>query len=579
MSLSPSELVVASVSGSGVADRLQDSMGAEPFRTPLGSRVLVSNQRPVWVDRAWVWASAPGEREEALGPLLDQLERGRISPEEIPPALSSSRGGFLLWARPGDDALHGWTPWLSLRRVWWARGEHIEVLGGSAAAAIRLVGRAKLADDAWLRWILFQSISDQESWFDDVRCVPTGQIFRWRARGEPEWDQPLTLPAASESSLEQVRASVLTAVSEQVGAPESSFVYFSGGTDSSVMSLLASRRLGRPIPGLTAALDHATFEAARRQAQIASRRLDAPHKVVSSDSVALAEAIQTLSARTLQPLVDWYPLYLALSNHARASHHATGIDGGGANALLGRALTRSARLTERVAAASRAGQEPSISLVFEVAGREGLQISGPGEVERERWPELILQAAAHLDDEEHPLHALNQGDVLHPLLARTCFGEEAVARQLARRRQHATARFRGRDLAERLHIQYLASAAHFYGSQCVAIADAVGLSCRKPCFDTRVVQAALGLHPEVRLIERSSTRPVMNHLLREAGFGDLCFTHAAPWYSDGVERVLGAWARSGPLRPLLEEMDRPPFVEPEDFEKWRRFPNRFVLRA
>lgn len=475
--------------------------------------------------------------------------------------------------------MRGWTPALSLRRLWWRRSALGTAVSPSIPALARVCGPPRLAADAWPRWLMFQSISDQESWFEDMHVIATGRLASWRVDESPELGGQLELPAHASTTLPELTDAVQSAVGRHAGPGTETFIYYSGGTDSSVLAVATARAIAEPVSLRTAALDHATFTANVRQTQHAARRLGLPHRIDTSTATDFAEHVVASTTALAQPLVDWYPLLAPLARRAAAEGHTIGLDGGGANALLGRSMALSASLVEHVAGLVRGGASLQPRDMLSIAAARGIAITGPLEVDESRWPALLLREATVFADETHPEHPLNQRDLLHPLECEEAFGTHEVQRLLEQRRVQAHARFKGRNLAERLHLRYLAGAAHYYGSQCLALAEMHGVRCRKPWFDESFVRTALGVDPATRLQRGNDFKPVMKDLLVQWDLRDLAWTHSAPWYSAAVDQLLYAWMTHGPLAALVAQMDRPSFLGVAAFERLRRYPSRMFLRC
>ena len=95
-----------------------------------------------------------------------------------------------------------------------------------------------------------------------------------------------------------------------------------------------------------------------------------------------------------------------------------------------------------------------------------------------------------------------------------------------------------------------------------------------PFFDEDLLKVALTFHPDMRYIKGFRYKHLMRRLLEQKTNAPVAHKRKG---DSTVNEDLVAWMRSGPLRPLVEDIQRPDFMNKADFEHMIQTPNYFLL--
>ncbi len=94
-----------------------------------------------------------------------------------------------------------------------------------------------------------------------------------------------------------------------------------------------------------------------------------------------------------------------------------------------------------------------------------------------------------------------------------------------------------------------------------------------PFFDEDVLKMALAIHPDMRYIQGFKHKHLLKRLLWQKTNAAVVHLHKGP---STVNEDLTAWMKSGPLRPLVDDVQRPGFMNKADFEQLTRKSDYFL---
>jgi len=95
-----------------------------------------------------------------------------------------------------------------------------------------------------------------------------------------------------------------------------------------------------------------------------------------------------------------------------------------------------------------------------------------------------------------------------------------------------------------------------------------------PFFDEDLLKLALTIHPDIRYIKGFKYKHLMRRLLERRTNAPVA--HKSKGVSTVNEEFV-IWMRSGPLRPLIDDIQRPGFLSKPDFDHMIQTPNYFLL--
>jgi hypothetical protein len=88
-----------------------------------------------------------------------------------------------------------------------------------------------------------------------------------------------------------------------------------------------------------------------------------------------------------------------------------------------------------------------------------------------------------------------------------------------------------------------------------------------------MVKMALTVHPDLRYIKGFRYKHLLRRLLEQKTNAPVARKRKGP---SNVNDDLVAWLHTGSLRPLVEDIDRPSFMEKNDFDRLIKKPDYFL---
>ncbi len=158
-------------------------------------------------------------------------------------------------------------------------------------------------------------------------------------------------------------------------------------------------------------------------------------------------------------------------------------------------------------------------------------------------------------------------------IIRRCFGDKALREALAYRRQLAA-----NYLTSQHYLDQVYSIDYFVGSleqdaQRRLLFLAHHLDQVDPFCDEDLFKVAFNFHPDIRYIKGFRYKYLLKRLLAQKTGAPVA--HRPKGHST-VNDDLYTWMRSGPLRPLVEGIERPDFMEKKDFDRMLNKPDYFL---
>jgi hypothetical protein len=159
-------------------------------------------------------------------------------------------------------------------------------------------------------------------------------------------------------------------------------------------------------------------------------------------------------------------------------------------------------------------------------------------------------------------------------IIRRCFGDQALREALAYRRSLAANYSTSQHYLDRVHdidlfvgtVELNAQRRQLYLAHHL---DQVDLFC-----DEDLLKVAFTFHPDMRYIKGFKYKHLLKRLLAQKTGSPVA---RKPKGSSTVNDDFIGWMRvGGPLRPLVEEIDRPGFIEKKDFDRLIKKPDNFL---
>jgi len=404
--------MVARLAGRGVGEATAwtapDGRCAIGFRGPAGADAPAP--RPPMASRDGTAAVAFTGQIDNLSSLRERMPgpgaEGRARDDhEVLPALWRARGTDVLEDLEGTFALVAYDAGrgelflardrLGVKPLWYAALDD-RVLFASEGKALSAHPRASAEVDpsAVAFYLTLGYVPAPRSiWRGVVKLAPAHWLRAGAGGcGRPRryWDLPdRTIEIAPQRAVERVRETVTRAVTRRLRADEAMGVLLSGGVDSSIVTAVASRAVGRAggVRTFAAGFDDAGFDE-RPWASAVAAHLGTDHRELRVDAGDAAALLDELVAQYDEPFADSSALPTFLICRAAAEHVGVALTGdGGDEAFAGYDRHRAMHLAE--------GMGPTSWAATKLAGAAAAMVAPADERSRLR---RLVRFAAGLDD-------------------------------------------------------------------------------------------------------------------------------------------------------------------------------------
>ncbi|MEZ4330517.1 MAG: asparagine synthase (glutamine-hydrolyzing) [Myxococcota bacterium] len=416
---------------------------------------------------------------------------------------------------------------LGIKPLFWSRSDE-GIAFASEPKALPRMARARLPSAARVaEYLAFRHLAGEESLEPDVRSLSPGHWLELAPDGTVRLERYWTPAVGSSSDPDAVDAVIRESVEKQLVSDVPVGIFLSGGVDSSLVTAAAAR-LHASIDSFTVGFDEAGWDESARARVVEERCGTRPHRVLLDPS-RYPDGVLSAIWHLDSPL-----------NHAHSPHILE--------------LSRVTRQTVTVALTGEGGDElfagyPRYRLLLaagylRAAPRAAVRtVARSLRATRPRWARM-LEAAAH-----DPAHAISINSAFIPLdeaarLAGLEDADDLLAPRLDLARE-ALARRSNDEIGALLDLErqtYLVSLLQ----RMDRFSMAVGLECRVPLLDERVVEFSLALSPGEMVDLRDSKMPLRRASSRIFGHA---YAHAP---KSGFGVPLDAWFRGeGELARML----------------------------
>jgi len=158
-------------------------------------------------------------------------------------------------------------------------------------------------------------------------------------------------------------------------------------------------------------------------------------------------------------------------------------------------------------------------------------------------------------------------------ISRRSFGDETIRRVLEYRRNLEMQYLDSANRMEKVHIIDLLSDSYEIEVQSSQLFLAYDKEQVYPFMDDDVIRMSLAFRPEIRYIQGLRVKPLLKDILEQRGWSAIA---RRPKGASVFTADLYAWMRSGPLREMVRDIDRPGFLSKADFERLVKQPDHFL---
>jgi asparagine synthetase B (glutamine-hydrolysing) len=448
---------------------------------------------------------------------------------------------------------------------------------------INLIPCRELNEAILPQHFLFRSVYGSSTYFRGVKRLIPGYQLKWDD-GKIETKRMRSLDAVSDET-QYIRKDVraLNLLSESLedvvgdytaqieGSGQSLANLLSGGVDSSLIQYFTNiASPNRPGRSISFAIQVPAFEFEVEYARQASQILHTEHTFVNYSPEdypsLLTRVIDTLAQ---PPNLETEPSFLAVAEYIQSNSWPERffLTGQGGDTLFGGEAAR------KLKALNYIRKMPLAAPILKGLGRVLLPISAAlshalrigGEIiSSENDPDAYVSPSNSVC-----VYVLEENwDLI-----RRCFGDQSLHETLAERRSLVEGYSKSRHYLDKVYFIDLTTDLWELGVQRQQLFLAHRLQQASPFFDEDIIKAALTFHPDMRYIKGFRYKHLLRRLLAQKTNAPVAHKRKGP---STVNDALEAWMRSGPLRPLVEEIQRPSFMEKSDFERVKKRSDYFL---
>jgi asparagine synthetase B (glutamine-hydrolysing) len=447
---------------------------------------------------------------------------------------------------------------------------------------VRIIPHRALNESILPQHFLFRSVYGSSTYYRGVERLMAGHQLKWvdgniatkLARSLDVVVEESQFIRNDSSALNKLGETMQDVVGDYIDQIEKAGEKFanllSGGVDSTLLQyFINSKSSDRPSRSISYAIRVPTFEFEIDYARRASQLLNTNHTFVEYTPQDYPDLlIRAVEILAQPPNLETEPSTLALIEFAHAANWPekfffTGLS---ADSLFGerestklkglqyfRKMPFAVFLLKRLGAAMAPVTSRSQTLL------KGAEIISSGDnPDSDASPLNFFRVFVFGEDRE---------------IIRRCFGDQALREALEYRRNLAAQYSRSQHYLDRVHFIDLLTDTYEIAVQRQQLFLAYQFNQIDPFTDEDLLKTALTFHPDMRYIKGFRYKHLLKNLLKQKTNAPVAHQRKG---GSGVNDELVTWMRSGPLRPLVEDIRRPDFMCKADFEHLIQKPNHFL---
>jgi len=427
---------------------------------------------------------------------------------------------------------------------------------------------------------MFRHAPGTLTYFQNVQRLFPGQLLRWQ-EGALDTRCVLDLRFPDKDRIfECADRHAVAALYQELKDVVGAYIYeveksghglgnlLSGGVDSSILQLVINEQLSSmPARSFSfAPTKTPSFDFEVEYAKQASKVFKTEHAFVTftpEDYPSLVlRAVDVLGQPVLSEvepcklaLAEWLGEYV---KDLRFFFVAQGAD-----TLFGLGIARKIRALEllRVVPGSRSALAGVGRLLKPFTGKSQTLLKGAEILSRPNDPHLFVAPT-------NTIAVYSNLDI-----ARRSFGDETIRKVLEYRRNWETQYLNSTDYMEKVHVIDLLTDTYEIQVQSSQLFLAHNKEQIYPFMDDDVIRMSLAFRPAIRYIRGWRTKPLLKSILEQRGLSAIARrSKGSSVFTDD----LYAWMRTGSLREMIQDIDRPGFLSKADFERLVEEPDHFL---
>jgi len=447
---------------------------------------------------------------------------------------------------------------------------------------LRLMPHCELDTAILPQHFLFRSVHGSFTYFQGVERLMPGQYLKW-ADGNIEIELKRSLDAVSDEAqyirddtralnlLYESLQAVVGDYTKQIEATGQGLAnLLSGGVDSTLLQFLINAKSPqRPSRSISYAIQVPAFDFEVEYARQASRLLHTEHTLVKytpQDFPGLFTRAVDILAQP--PNLDTEPSILAIAEFVQAANWQ--------ERYLFTALAADSLFGERESLKLK-GLHYIQRLPFAIHLLRGL---GTALTPITGRSQTLIKGANIIASESDPSAFASPSNTFRVYIfgsdwevIRHCFGDQALREAQAYRRNLAAQYSNSHHYLDKVHFIDLLTDTYEISMQRRQLFLAHKLQQVDPFSDEDILKVALTFHPDIRYIKGFKYKHLLKGLL--ALKTNAPVAHQRKGGSATPEDLI-TWMRSGPLKPMVDDIHRPDFMSKADFESVLHKSNYFL---
>jgi asparagine synthetase B (glutamine-hydrolysing) len=444
-----------------------------------------------------------------------------------------------------------------------------------------MVSLLELNPEAIPRHFLFRYVPGKMTYFSNIHKILCGHIAKfWRnelyieqLESFDDWIPEERISKVSSAVVNSFDTEAERIIGSYVHQIQDSghdlLVLLSGGVYSSLLTSYIQANLPPQDILLSSSytIEAQEFDAEIGYAQHSSNVFETTHKflsVLSKDYVSLMEHFIDLLAQPFANEQD--PCYLALAKSFSGREPRYLFSGSVADTLFGYGSIK------RLLQVERYGRIPLSRHGLDFLGRI-LENVLPNKAFGLRETAFIINS---LKDPLSPHHPNSREGIFTNLeRVNRCFGAETISKAINYRLTEFEAFSSSQNIPERTHLIGLTQGVHNDESFLVQVFRSYDLEIVTPYIDSEFVRLTLAFDPKIRYFARGRQKWLPKALLEKRLSNGHQITQK-PKRAGGFDNELRKWMKSGILRDVVHDIQRPGYMTLSDFEKTIEEPDWFT---
>jgi asparagine synthetase B (glutamine-hydrolysing) len=434
-----------------------------------------------------------------------------------------------------------------------------------------LLERVEICEQAIPQHFLFRYALGRYSYYRDVYRLLPGELFTWdggnldirqvrNLQADPEDPVFAKADAVSISALFKGMLDVMGAyISDAQASGRVVANLLSGGIDSSIIQLMINQNLPASAPrkSYSYAVRLPNFEYEIEYAREASDVFQTEHTFVDVHTDDFLDLMAETTDGLAQPVSsEAEPCMYALGKHIAAYEDDTVhffTSATGADTLYGLAIARKINLIEKVRYIPKS----------DVMLRTAANFFGSQSTKRHALRQIadILPELSNPDSYKAPANTIATYTDID--VARRCFGDDVVRQALKYRRSLEAIYLDSPSFIEKIHMIDFLSDAYENAVINNLMFLAQGREQITPFLDEDFIRLNRAFPPQVRYLDGHEIKPLLKQILEQYSTSNI--TKKPKGYSVFSEDLF-KWMKSGHLRDMIYDIDRPDFISKSELE-------------